>query len=84
MPDYFSAKGDGPITSGQKLRFHDLCRLPGKRAQLKKNPLKNLGVMLKLNPHAKSTKRAAILAMERSKENRAKAVDKKRKAAGKK
>jgi large subunit ribosomal protein L4e len=55
-----------------------------KRAQLKKNPLKNLGVMLKLNPHVKATKRAAILAQERNKEARGKAVEKKRKAAGKK
>jgi large subunit ribosomal protein L4e len=55
-----------------------------KRAQLKKNPLKNLGVMLKLNPHAKSTKRAAILAQERSKMARNNAVEKKRKATGKK
>lgn len=41
--------------------------------------------MLKLNPHAKATKRAAILAQERSKASRGKVVDKKRKAtAGKK
>ncbi|WP_395241715.1 hypothetical protein, partial [Salmonella sp. s51933] len=59
-------------------------KLRAKRAQLKKNPLKNLGVMLKLNPHAKSTKRAAILAQERIKANRAKVVDKKRKTTVKK
>jgi hypothetical protein len=35
--------------------------------------------MLKLNPHAKSTKRAAILAQERSKAARKDVVEKKRK-----
>ncbi|KAK4481042.1 hypothetical protein RD792_011911 [Penstemon davidsonii] len=33
-----------------------------KRAPLKKNPLKNLNVMLKLNPYAKAAKRMALLA----------------------
>jgi len=33
-----------------------------KRATLKKNPLKNLNVMLKLNPYAKTAKRMALLA----------------------
>lgn len=60
------------------------AKAPGRRAQLKKNPLKNLGVMLKLNPHAKTTKRQAILAKERSKANREELVEKKRKTAGKK
>ncbi|XP_028402356.1 60S ribosomal protein L4-like [Dendronephthya gigantea] len=60
------------------------AKLATRHAQLKKNPLKNLGVMLKLNPHAKTTKRAAILAQERSKEARKKVVEKKRKASGKK
>ena len=38
-----------------------------KRAQLNKNPLKNLGVMLKLIHNTRSTERAAILTQERSK-----------------
>ncbi|KAL5054633.1 hypothetical protein RYX36_035315 [Vicia faba] len=33
-----------------------------KRATLKKNPLKNLNVMLRLNPYAKTAKRMALLA----------------------
>nr|GMD31804.1 60S ribosomal protein L4 [Ipomoea batatas]GMD33269.1 60S ribosomal protein L4 [Ipomoea batatas] len=33
-----------------------------KRATLKKNPLKNLNVLLKLNPHAKTARRMALLA----------------------
>jgi large subunit ribosomal protein L4e len=37
-------------------------RVPG----LKKNPLKNLGVMLRLNPYAKTVKRNAILQQERA------------------
>jgi large subunit ribosomal protein L4e len=32
-----------------------------KAKSLKKNPLKNLGAMVKLNPHAASTRRNAIL-----------------------
>ena len=33
-----------------------------KRAPLKKNPLKNLNVMLKLNPYAMTARRMALLA----------------------
>ncbi|KAL3531891.1 hypothetical protein ACH5RR_005412 [Cinchona calisaya] len=33
-----------------------------KRAPLKKNPLKNLNVLLKLNPHAKTARRMSLLA----------------------
>jgi large subunit ribosomal protein L4e len=33
------------------------AKFGGRRAQLKKNPLKNLGVLLKLNPYAKAFKR---------------------------
>ncbi|CAN7099129.1 hypothetical protein BRARA_F01524 [Brassica rapa] len=33
-----------------------------KRAVMKKNPLKNLNVMLKLNPYAKTAKRMSFLA----------------------
>ena len=51
-------------------------RTTNKRKVLKKNPLKNARVMFKLNPYAKSTKRSAKLAEERSK--RQDVVDKKR------
>lgn len=38
------------------------CRYKIHRRVLKKNPLKNLRVMIKLNPYAKSARRHAILA----------------------
>ncbi len=34
----------------------------GNRRVLKKNPLKNFGALVKLNPHAKAAKRTALLA----------------------
>lgn len=49
-----------------------------RRASIKKNPLKNTQVMIRLNPHAKSTKRAAIMSQERIKAARDTAVNKKR------
>ncbi|KAL6507952.1 60S ribosomal protein L4A [Orobanche gracilis] len=50
-----------------------------KRTPLKKNPLKNLNVMLKLNPYAKTAKRMALLAeAERVKAKKEK-LDKRRK-----
>lgn len=36
-----------------------------KRATIKKNPLRNLNVMMRLNPHAKAVRRAELLAAER-------------------
>nr|BAE71290.1 putative 60S ribosomal protein L1 [Trifolium pratense] len=54
-----------------------------KRATLKKNPLKNLNVMLRLNPYAKTAKRMALLAeAERVKAKKEK-LDKKRKTVTK-
>lgn len=54
------------------------------RAALKKNPLKNLGAMLKLNPYAKTQRRMQILSDTRRSEAKAKAVTTARapKAAG--
>ncbi|KAK3752559.1 hypothetical protein QZH41_013418 [Actinostola sp. cb2023] len=49
-----------------------------RRTALKKNPLKNLGVMLRLNPHAKSTKRAELLTVERRRAAKAAMLAKKR------
>ena len=34
-----------------------------RRASMKKNPLKNINVMVRLNPYAKIAKRAATLAL---------------------
>jgi large subunit ribosomal protein L4e len=42
-----------------------------KHYALKKNPLKNLGALVKLNPHAASTRRNAILLSERRAKERA-------------
>jgi len=50
----------------------------GRRASVKKNPLKNTQVMIRLNPHAKTTKRAAILAQERRTAAKDDALNKKR------
>lgn len=36
-----------------------------KRRALKKNPLKNLGALLKLNPYAKTARRMELLSQER-------------------
>lgn len=49
-----------------------------RRATLKKNPLKNVGVMLRLNPYAKTMKRNAILSAERRHQAKQAALDKKR------
>ena len=38
----------------------------GARAPLKKNPLRNLGALLKLNPYAKTARRMELLAVEKS------------------
>ena len=43
----------------------------GRRAPLKKNPLRNLGALLKLNPAAKAQRRANLLASEESRAKKA-------------
>nr|KYP57070.1 60S ribosomal protein L4-1 [Cajanus cajan] len=50
-----------------------------KRATLKKNPLKNLNVMLKLNPYAKTAKRMSLLAEAQRVKAKKEKLDKKRK-----
>lgn len=45
----------------------------------RRNPLKNLGFMLKLNPYAKSVRRAVLLAAERKQKKRAALLEAKRK-----
>jgi len=52
------------------------------RARRKKNPLKNLGAMVKLNPYAASVKRSALLAEERRAKKKAAATDARRKPTG--
>ncbi|KAK4767364.1 hypothetical protein SAY86_015114 [Trapa natans] len=51
-----------------------------KRATLKKNPLKNLNTMLRLNPYAKTARRMALLAEEQRVKLKKEKLDKKRKA----
>jgi hypothetical protein len=52
-----------------------------KRWALKKNPLKNLGALLKLNPYAKTARRMELLAQEQQAKARAEKLDIKRKSA---
>ncbi|CAI0471581.1 unnamed protein product [Linum tenue] len=49
-----------------------------KRAPLKKNPLKNLNVMLKLNPYAKTARRMSLLAEAQRVKAKKEKLDKKR------
>ncbi|GAB2215964.1 hypothetical protein Droror1_Dr00023728 [Drosera rotundifolia] len=49
-----------------------------KKAQLKKNPSKNLNVLLKLNPYANAARRAALIAEEQRKKDKAEKIAKKR------
>ncbi|CAL5388039.1 unnamed protein product [Camellia sinensis] len=50
-----------------------------KRAPMKKNPLKNLNTMLKLNPYAKTAKRMALLAEAQRVKSKKEKLDQKRK-----
>jgi len=49
-----------------------------RRSTIKKNPLKNSAIMSRLNPHARVTKRAAIVAQERRAAAKDKTLEKKR------
>lgn len=49
-----------------------------KRRALKKNPLKNLGALLKLNPYAKTARRMELLAQERQAKAKAEKLQSKR------
>ncbi|XP_021866703.1 60S ribosomal protein L4-1 [Spinacia oleracea] len=53
------------------------------RAPLKKNPLKNLNVMLKLNPYAKTAKRMSLLAEKQRAASKESKLQKKRKVLSK-
>ncbi|PSS35015.1 60S ribosomal protein [Actinidia chinensis var. chinensis] len=50
---------------------------------MKKNPLKNLNTMLKLNPYAKTARRMALLAEEQRVKAKKEKLDKKRKQISK-
>jgi large subunit ribosomal protein L4e len=45
-----------------------------KRSSMKKNPLRNVQVMLRLNPYAKAVRRAELVAQEARANNKAKKV----------
>ncbi|GFP84728.1 60S ribosomal protein l4-1 [Phtheirospermum japonicum] len=85
-----SEKKKGYVLPRTKMVNADLARIiisdevqsvvkPIKRAPLKKNPLKNLNVMLKLNPYAKAAKRMALLAEAQRVKAKQEKLDKKRK-----
>jgi len=54
------------------------CRPTPRRTTLKKNPLKNLYVMLRLNPYAKSQRRQQLLLEQRRKKDKEAIADKQR------
>lgn len=54
-----------------------------KRAPMKKNPLKNLNAMLKLNPYAKTARRMALLAEAQRVKSKKEKLDAKRKQISK-
>ncbi|GLT79306.1 hypothetical protein SLA2020_507990 [Shorea laevis] len=54
-----------------------------KRAPMKKNPLKNLNTMLKLNPYAKTARRMALLAEAQRVKAKKEKLEKKRKPIAK-
>lgn len=55
-------------------------RRPARKHVVKKNPLKNLKAMVKLNPHALTTKRRALVAAESGKKKRQALIEANRKA----
>ena len=57
--------------------FCDVCRSKDKRFSQKKNPLKNLNVMLRLNPYAKTFRRQQLLLQMRRKKEKAEKANKK-------
>jgi large subunit ribosomal protein L4e len=59
-------------------------KLATRRARRKKNPLKNLGVKVRLNPYALSLRRSEILAQQRREQGKLNAVEKARELARKK
>ncbi|XP_031503526.1 60S ribosomal protein L4-like [Nymphaea colorata] len=92
--DRVSDKKNGYILPRAKMTNADLARIINsdevqvvvkpakketKRRTLKKNPLKNIGALLKLNPYAKTARRMALLAEEQRVKAKAEKLDKKRK-----
>ncbi|KAJ0640849.1 putative ribosomal protein L4/L1e [Helianthus annuus] len=91
--DKVSEKKRGYVLPRAKMENADLARIINsdevqsvvkpikkevKRATMKKNPLKNLNTMLRLNPYAKTTKRMVVLAEEQRKKAKKEKLDSKR------
>jgi large subunit ribosomal protein L4e len=66
------------INSDEVQRAVRAPKTPGRRRGQKKNPLRNLNVMLRLNPQVKSRRRQALLEQMRRKEEKQKKMDAKR------
>ncbi|KAJ0456829.1 putative ribosomal protein L4/L1e [Helianthus annuus] len=96
--DKVSEKKKGYVLPRAKMENADLARIVNsdevqsvvkpvkkevKRATMKKNPLKNLNTMLRLNPYAKTAKRMAVLAEEQRKVAKKEKLDSKRKPISK-
>ncbi|XP_054820430.1 60S ribosomal protein L4 [Prosopis cineraria] len=96
--DKLSEKKKGYLLPRSKMVNSDLARIINsdeiqsvvrpikkevKRAPMKKNPLKNLNAMLKLNPYAKTAKRMALLAEAQRVKAKKEKLDKKRKSVPK-
>ncbi|WCJ41656.1 60S ribosomal protein L4 [Euphorbia peplus] len=96
--DKLSEKKKGYVLPRSKMVNADLARIINsdevqsvvkpvktgvKRATLKKNPLKNLNVMLKLNPYAKTARRMSLLAEAQRVKSKAEKLERKRKTATK-
>jgi large subunit ribosomal protein L4e len=84
LPRHIMTNGDlaRVINSDEIQSVVNAPKTGSRRAPLKKNPLRNLGAMLKLNPYAKSAKRQQLLADARA-ADRAEKLGAKRKAARK-
>ncbi|XP_065865793.1 large ribosomal subunit protein uL4-like [Euphorbia lathyris] len=96
--DKLSEKKKGYVLPRSKMVNADLARIINsdevqsvvkpiqkgiKRAPLKKNPLKNLNSMLKLNPYAKTARRMSLLAEAERVKSKKEKLDRKRKTATK-
>jgi len=71
------------IINSNEVQSHKKLRAPvkSKRSHLrKKNPLKNLGVMVRLNPYALTMRRTELLAQEKRAAQKAKLIKEKRAA----
>jgi len=69
----------GRIINSQEVQSVLRRKIKVRKPIQKKNPLKNLGVMVKLNPYALTARRHALLAAEKAKKKKADLLEAKRK-----